>query len=148
MRSLFTVSWGKSRLMWRIPQPSMNWRVEAINTLALPVVTYSFNVINWKLSEIKKLDTKTRKLLTLGKMHHPKADVDRLYLPRAKGGKGLTQVELTYKTTTIGRASYLTSTNDPLLHLVQWHENKNKLYSIPKEAAKFKKEFRSQRTAN
>ena len=34
------------------------------------------------MSEIKRLDTKTRKLLTLSKMHHPKADVDRLYLPR------------------------------------------------------------------
>lgn len=52
-------------------------RMEAINTLAAPVVTYSFNIIDWKLSEIKKLDTKTRKLLNLGKMHHPKADVDR-----------------------------------------------------------------------
>ena len=69
-------------------------RVEAIDTLAVPFVTYSFNVINWKLSEIKKLDTKTRKLLTLGKMNHPKADVDRLYLPRVNGGRGLTQVEL------------------------------------------------------
>ena len=53
-------------------------RFEAINTLAIPVVTYSFNIINWKMSEIKRLDTKTRKLLTLSKMHHPKADVDRL----------------------------------------------------------------------
>ena len=39
-------------------------RIEAINTLAIPVVTYSFNIINWKISEIKKLDTKTQKLLT------------------------------------------------------------------------------------
>ena len=50
-------------------------------------------------------------------------------------------MELTYKTTTIGLAAYLTSNNDPLLHLVQQHENKKKLYYIPKEAAKFKKEL-------
>ena len=81
-------------------------RVEAINTLAVPVVTHSFNIINWKLSEIKKLDIKTRKLLTLGKMHQSKADVDRLYLPRVRGGRDFTQLELSYNTTTIGLAAY------------------------------------------
>ena len=35
-------------------------------------------------------------------MHHPKADVDRLYIPRKAGGRGLVQLEITYKTTTIG----------------------------------------------
>lgn len=58
-------------------------RFEVINTLAVSVVSYSFDVI--KLSEIKSLDTKTRKMLTMAKMHHPaaKADIDRPYLPRA-----------------------------------------------------------------
>ena len=51
----------------------------AINTLALPIVTYSFNIINWNLNEIKRLDAKIRKQLTIYRMHHPKADVDRLY---------------------------------------------------------------------
>jgi len=61
-------------------------KLEAINTSALLVVTYSFNTINWTLQELAKLDTKTRKFLTMYKMHHPKSDVDRLYLPRTKGG--------------------------------------------------------------
>ena len=52
-------------------------------------------------------------------MHHPKADIDKLYLPRAKGGRGLTQVELSFKTTTVDLAAYPTSTNDSLLRLVQ-----------------------------
>ena len=29
-------------------------RITAINTLAIPVVTYSFNVVNWNLKELKK----------------------------------------------------------------------------------------------
>jgi len=33
-------------------------RITAINTLAIPVVTYSFNVVNWNLKELKKLGTK------------------------------------------------------------------------------------------
>jgi outer membrane protein assembly factor BamA len=69
-------------------------RFETINTLVIPVVTYSFNTINWKMSAIKRLDTKTRKMLPMEKMHHPKADVDRQYLPRAEGRRGIVQFEL------------------------------------------------------
>jgi len=104
-------------------------RFEAINTLAIPVVTYSFNIIDWKMSEIKRLDTKTRKLLTLSKMHHTKADVDRLYLPRNAGGRGLIQLEASYKTTTIGLDTYLKNTDDALIEIVQEHDGRKKLYS-------------------
>ena len=55
-------------------------RITAITTLATPVVTYSFNIINWKPNDLKQMDTKTGKLLTIQNMHHPKADVARLYL--------------------------------------------------------------------
>ncbi|KAL9965991.1 hypothetical protein ACROYT_G023995 [Oculina patagonica] len=107
-------------------------RFEAINTLALaiPVVTYSFNIIDWKMSEIKRLDTKTRKLLTLSKIHHRNADVDRLYLPRNAGGSRLIQLEASYKTTTIGLDTYLKNTDDALIELVQEHDGRKKLYSI------------------
>ena len=40
-------------------------------------------------------------------MYHPKADIHRLYLPRSSGGSGLTQLELSYKTSTIGLFQYL-----------------------------------------
>ena len=33
-------------------------KLEAINPLAIPVVTYSFNVVNWNLEEIKRIDRK------------------------------------------------------------------------------------------
>ena len=42
-------------------------------------------------------------------MHHPKVDVDRLYIPRKPGGRGLVQLEITYKTTTIGLNTYLSN---------------------------------------
>ena len=67
-------------------------RFEAINTLPGPVVTYSFNIINWKISEIKRLDTKTRKLLTIHRMHYPKADVNRMYLTQENSRKRPDQV--------------------------------------------------------
>jgi len=40
-------------------------KIDVINTLAVPVVTYSFNIINWKMEELMKLDRKTRKFLTM-----------------------------------------------------------------------------------
>ena len=57
-------------------------RVEAINTLAMPVVAYIFKIVDWKLEEIRRLERKATKLLTLQRMHHPKADVDGMYYPR------------------------------------------------------------------
>ena len=74
-------------------------RFEAINTLAVPALTYSFN---WKRDEIKKLDTESRKLLNIQRMHYPKIDIDRLYLLRTSGGRGLTQVVTALKTKPIG----------------------------------------------
>ena len=93
-------------------------KITAVNTLAVPVLTYSFHIINWQLQEIKKLDRKTRKLLTMYKIHHPKADVDRLYISRKEGGRGLTQIECRYRTSTIGLEKYLSETNEKLLKQV------------------------------
>ena len=36
-------------------------------------------------------------MLTMYKMHHPKADIERLYVKRKQGGRGLVQIEGTYK---------------------------------------------------
>jgi len=41
------------------------------------------------------------------KMHHPKADIDRLYVKRKGGGRGLLQIEATYKAEIINIAEYL-----------------------------------------
>ena len=107
-------------------------KIEAINTVATRVVTYSFNIINWTAEDIKNLDRKTRKLLTKERMHHPKSDVDRIYLPRSLGGRGLIQIETTYKTTTIDLATYLEKSDDPLPKSVNQREESRKSYSIKK----------------
>ena len=73
-------------------------RNDAISSLALTVVTYSFTIFNWSLTKIKDVDTKIRELLTIHQMHHPKSDVNRLYLPRKEGGRELVQLELSLKT--------------------------------------------------
>ena len=71
-------------------------KVLAINGLALPVLTYSFGVIHWRTTDLQQLDRRTRKLLTMHGVHHPSAEVDRLYAPCNEGGRGLQQIEAMY----------------------------------------------------
>ncbi len=51
------------------------------------------------------------------------------------------RTELTFRTTTIDLDTYLTSTEDPLLQLVEHHQDRKKLFPIKKQAAKFKQEL-------
>ena len=62
-------------------------KIQAIGSLAITVIRYSFGIFNWHQEELQKLDRKTRKLLTLHGQHHTKADEDRLYVPRKHGGR-------------------------------------------------------------
>jgi hypothetical protein len=45
-------------------------KIAAIGALAVPVLRYSFGIINWRIEEIKQTDRKTRMMLTMYKMHH------------------------------------------------------------------------------
>jgi len=60
---------------------SAKYKIQAIRSLAVPVLRYSFGIINWH-QELQKLDWKTRKLLTIHGQHHPKTE-----------GRGLMQLE-------------------------------------------------------
>jgi len=71
------------------------------------VLRYSFGIINCRTEEIKKIDKKTRKMITMYKMHHQKAGKDRLYVKMKEGGRGLVQIEAAYKAEIINIAEYL-----------------------------------------
>ena len=113
----------------------------AINMLAIPVITYSFNITDRNLSEVKGLDTKVRKIMTTQGMHHPRADIHRLYLPRSNKGRGLTQLKLSYKTSTIGSFRYLNLSDDWMLRLALKHEKEKVSHSVVKEAKEFLQEI-------
>jgi len=72
-------------------------KITATGALAVPVLRNSFGVINWRIEEMKKIGRKSRKMLTMYKMLRPKADIDRLYVKRKEGGRGLVQIEAAYK---------------------------------------------------
>ena len=67
----------------------MWWDYFVIIIISLCLYFLVYNNDNNKCAELDRL---TRKQLTLYKVQHPWADVDRLYVSRKKGGKGLLSV--------------------------------------------------------
>ena len=49
----------------------------------------SGHFLKWTKEELKQMDQRTRKLMTMHKALHPRDDVDRLYVSRKKGGRRL-----------------------------------------------------------
>jgi hypothetical protein len=119
-------------------------KITAIGALAVPILRYSFGIINWRMEEIKQIDGKTREMLTMYKMHHPKADIDRLYVKRKEGGRGLVQVEAAYKAAIINIAEYLNTKykEDQFVNIVKNHESTQpNMNTINKSAAKIIEEL-------
>lgn len=59
-----------------------------------------------------------RKLLTLYRMHHPKVNVNRMYVPRQEGGREMINLEICFKTAAIDLNAYLESSDDRMLYVV------------------------------
>ena len=57
-----------------------------MNTWAVPLVIYYGPFLKWSIDELKQMDQRTRKLITMHKALHPRDDVDRLYVSRKEGG--------------------------------------------------------------
>lgn len=118
------------RMVLRSKLNSKN-KIIAINTLAVPVPTYSFGIVNWRKDEINKMDRKTRKLLTMHGLHHPKADVERIYIKRSNGGRGLIELESAYNIAIVGLSDYIKQGSDKFMKMVKKHEdNKPKCNSV------------------
>ena len=67
--------------------------VHGVNASAVSLLRYSAAFVSWRKSELQAVDRKSRKLFTIYGALHPKLDVDRLYMPRKEGGRGLISTE-------------------------------------------------------
>ncbi|CAH2093004.1 unnamed protein product [Euphydryas editha] len=115
--------------------------IKAINSYAVPLLLYSFGIVNYSHRDICYIDIKTRKLLTLNKIHKQKSEVERLYLPTEEGGRGLINIESLYKTQIIKYNKYLNSANDYLINAINEHDKNINKYSINKESKEYIKEI-------
>jgi hypothetical protein len=71
--------------------------IKAVNTYAVPLLTYSFGVIKWSKTNLQNINIKTRVLFTKFSKHHPKSAIERFNLPRENGGRGFSNLEILLK---------------------------------------------------
>ena len=63
--------------------------ITRINAWAVLLVRYLGPSLMWTREEFNQMDHRTRKLMTMHEALHPRDDVDRLYVSRKDGGRGL-----------------------------------------------------------
>ena len=66
--------------------------IEGINSWVVAVVRYSAAILDQTKEEIDSMDRKTLKFLTIYGAFHPKSNINRLYLRRKLGGRGLISI--------------------------------------------------------
>ena len=89
--------------------------IKAINTWAIPILRYSAAFLDWTISDLKEMDKRTRKLMTMHNALHPRSNVDRLYIPRSEGGRGLLSVEGSVNLAKLGLQGYVKMSEERLI---------------------------------
>ncbi|KAJ8944323.1 hypothetical protein NQ318_016130 [Aromia moschata] len=92
--------------------------IKAINSWAVPVLTYSFGIVKWSVTDLDELDRLTRRLLTKFRHLHTNSSVIRLYLPRRRGGRGLLNIKNQCLNQEASLRRKLLTNRDPLITAV------------------------------
>ena len=66
--------------------------IKEINSRTIPPVRYSGPFLKWTKEELRQMDKRTMKLMTMHKALHLGNEISRLYISR-KGGRGITCME-------------------------------------------------------
>ena len=102
----------------------------AINTFALPVLTFFMPVIFFSQENLSEADLKVKRLLTERSARYPQHLNTLLYASRSIGGRGLKQISSAYKETKIKAELRLATSNESRLQAVtqfqQIKENKGR----------------------
>ena len=92
--------------------------IQAINSRAVSLIRYGAGIIDWTQEELRKMDGKTRKLLTIYRSMHEKDDVDRLYMGRKDGGRGLMSIKTVVELEVNNLGYYVRQSGEKLLREV------------------------------
>ena len=90
--------------------------VRGVNSWAVSPLRYSTTFVSWRKNELQAIDRKTRKLFTMYGSLHPKSDVDRLYIPREEGGRGLISMKDCVESEIRGLEVYVHGSEERLIH--------------------------------
>ena len=93
--------------------------ISGINAWGIGVIRYTAGVLDWTAAELREMDIKTRKTLTLFGGFHREGGVDRLYLRRCEGGRGLISVEDCVRQEEKSLREYVESSGEWMLQVVR-----------------------------
>ena len=82
------------------------------------MLRYSAGVLDWIKRELKDMDVRTRKLLTMFGVFHMRSNVNRLYTKRKEGGRGLISVRECVKAEEIALKEYVVASEEWMLKVV------------------------------
>ena len=102
---------------------------------------YSAAFLEWSRLQPEEIDRRTRKLLTMHNGFHPKSNIDRLYLSRSEGSRGLIGVQDTVEIANLGLRNYVKHSKESLLIAARTVED-DKDRVTPNEYKKRKKNER------
>ena len=80
-------------------------KTTAHNSFAIPILIPAVGILEWSIKEIEDIDK--RKILCMSGNFHKNSDVDRLYVKRKDGGRGLKSFEDSFCTRIVGLAKHL-----------------------------------------
>ena len=80
---------------------------------------YGAGILKWNTDELKSLDRRTRKSITMHGALHLKSDVDRVYLRRELGRRGLISCEGCIRMEENSLGWYLRNSVEPLIEGVK-----------------------------
>lgn len=99
-------------------------KIKAINTWAIPALSYSFGIVKWSQTDIDNILTLIRVEMTKHRMHHPKAAQERVFLPREEGGRGIINIRQLHNNQIIKLRQYFKqNTNDLYKTIVELDTN-------------------------
>ena len=78
------------------------------------VMRYGARILKWNTDELKSLDRRTRKFRTMHGALHLKSNVDRVYISREMGGRGLISLERCIRMEENKLGWYVTNSVEPL----------------------------------
>ena len=92
--------------------------VTGINSWAVGIVRYGAGILDWTVEELKQMDIKTRKILTMNGCLHLRGNVGRLYMTRKDGGRGLISCEDCVRNEEKSLRLYAQTANEWMLEIV------------------------------
>ena len=111
----------RTNVVWTSPLSDYN-KVEATNSFVHSSLEYFMWSEKFKLDDLREIDQLIRDVLNEQRAKYRLQANSSLYLTRSKGGRGLKNIETTYKKTKIAAAMNLMTRVDPRIELVREFE--------------------------